>query len=259
MKAKKSQRNPNNLNLAGVFIALIIFLIIFSFFVKAFIVFKQSKYDGDNPLNVLISGEKYAVYAISPSEKKLSVINLDESLDSEKDIEELLGITIDARIEPNGDRESNFSTHLLNNSKTDLNIFDRIRILLFVKSAGSKSVVSESIESDLSASQINETVYKLIADSRIEDEGKTIEVINASSADGIGSKIARIISNIGGNVVLISTSKDVSQKSTLEYRREKGYTVNRLSKNLGIEAEKTDNESIADIVVIIGEDRKGDF
>lgn len=258
MKAKKSKKSGGNLNLAAFFLAAIFFLILFSFLVKFFIVFNQSKVNGKSPVNILVQGQENAVLAISPAEKKLSVILIKEDIDR-KSASNLLGIAIDANINsesiiPSKGIKEEISDILLDyrEIKTDLNFFDRVRIFIFVKSLSQDSIQEDTISVNSSKEKIDTVISPLVSDKNIQDEGKSVEVINASGIDGAGSNLARTVTNMGGNVILVSTSQDVSQESFIGYKGEKSYTVDRFSDVFNFEAKEYTGNSIADVIIVVG-------
>ena len=72
----------------------------------------------------------------------------------------------------------------------------------------------------------------------------------------MGNKIARLIGNLGGNVILVDSSKETESKSKIVYKND-SYTVRKISKILGVPAEKKEMNSISDVIVIIGKDKEG--
>ena len=68
--------------------------------------------------------------------------------------------------------------------------------------------------------------------------------------------MARLITNISGNVVLVSTSQNMQGKSVILYKGKKSYTLERLSKLLGFDVMENKSQSLADIAIQIGKDYK---
>ena len=261
MKAKKSPKSSSNLNLAAFFIVSIFLLIFLSSFIKVFLLYNQSKFDGNTPLNILVYGKEASVLAISPSDKKLSAFLLKEKT-SKENISALLGLPFDAEIksdsfEYSGNVKGRVSALLLNykDANTDLNLFDRVRLFLFVQGLSKENLSAQAISKNQPISEIDRIITSGASDRKIIDEGLSIEIINASGVDGEGADIARLVTNIGGNVILVSTSQNTLDKSSVEYKREMGYTVNRLSDIFNFEVKKHTGDSIADVIIVLGKDR----
>lgn len=66
-------------------------------------------------------------------------------------------------------------------------------------------------------------IREKMADDTIMDEGKSIAVFNATSHPGLAQEAARMITNLGGNTVIISSSDKKQEKSAILIR-EKGDT-----------------------------------
>jgi len=74
----------------------------------------------------------------------------------------------------------------------------------------------------------------------------------------LGTRVATLITNIGGSVVLISTSGQTAQKSNITYYGNKSYTVKKISSYLGIPALQTSVKGVADVIITIGKDKVED-
>ncbi len=71
----------------------------------------------------------------------------------------------------------------------------------------------------------------------------------------MGNWTSRLLTNLGGSVVLISTASKEEETTSIAYSGKKTYTVERLEKILGLNAVKKETGAIANIVVVIGKDR----
>ncbi len=224
--------------------------------------YKESKFEGSVPINILVQGEKNSVLAVSPVGNKLSVFYLDGKV-SRQDASHFLGLPLDAQIKSNSldlsdDPKGKILGALLSYSgiETDLSIFDRIRLFLFVQRLKSEDLETRVVSKNQSFSEIDKIVSPQTADRKIQDEGLSIEVVNASGIDGQGANIARIITNMGGNVILVSTSQSSTEDSRVEYKKDVGYTVNRLSNALRFEVKKHRGDSIADVIIVVGKEKE---
>lgn len=100
-----------------------------------------------------------------------------------------------------------------------------------------------------------------MADSKILDEGISISVFNATSHPGIGGEAARMITNIGGDVIFIGNSDVFLTKSQVYFKSE-SVTATKLAKIFAPECLKAPcqpsdpkiSASRANINVVLGED-----
>ncbi|KKQ29054.1 MAG: hypothetical protein US43_C0009G0001, partial [Candidatus Levybacteria bacterium GW2011_GWA1_37_16] len=98
-------------------------------------------------------------------------------------------------------------------------------------------------------------VGRLASDTSIEKDHQTIRIINGTEVIGLGNRLARLITNMGGDVIIVATSDSLIKKSSILYIDKKTYTVERLQKVLGYEVAKEENNAISDITIVIGEDK----
>ena len=103
--------------------------------------------------------------------------------------------------------------------------------------------------------ELDRTVDHLVSDAFIEKDKQTIQIINATNVSGLGNRLAKLVTNMGGDVIIVATENNLRKKSTISYIDKKTYTVERLQKVLGYEAVKDANNAVSDITIIIGEDK----
>jgi hypothetical protein len=96
-----------------------------------------------------------------------------------------------------------------------------------------------------------------LTDASVYQENQTIQVINAADVYGLGSRLATLITNIGGNVVLVSTSDETIQNSKIVYSGKESYTAKKISDYLGILTQQSDQRGVADVIITIGRDKAG--
>ncbi len=141
-----------------------------------------------------------------------------------------------------------------NKAKTDLTIIDLLRLGIFSNGVDKE----KTIEKTLSVKNVRDLELfssTLFTDVTISKEKKNIQITNATNVSGLGNKLAKYITNMGGIVVLVNTSSKEQKISKILFTDE-SYTVDKLSKKLNIPKEKNKDVSISDIVIIVGEDRR---
>lgn len=108
---------------------------------------------------------------------------------------------------------------------------------------------------NLDFQQIKNKLGVLLSDSKISDEGATAQIINASGVEGVGTLVKDIITNLGGNVIQVTSSDLQVEKSEVLAKDKKSFLGLRLSKILNQNLKNlTKDKNNIDIKVIIGKD-----
>lgn len=227
---------------------------------------QHSKFDGKHQV-VIALGQKETVekiVAFTPAERSVTVLTLEGDNVSFSSLGSKLGILPNATIRTNGhvsldgDISQTMQTVLFNyyTVKTNITIFDAIK-LFFVSR---KPSLSDQDSKEITVSNDEESNNRLIANIFVDDsifsENVSIQVINASGEAGVGKRLERVLTNRGGNVVSIATSRESERLSKITYFGEETYTLSTIQKLLEFPTEKLEKEEIANIVIIIGEDSK---
>lgn len=105
---------------------------------------------------------------------------------------------------------------------------------------------------------LDEMTISLFYDARALKERKTVEIINGAGVAGLGSNVARVVNNMGAQVLFVKTSQEKIEHSRVSGGNKESYTVRKISKNLGIPIVKREDgdgpPSGIDITIFIGED-----
>lgn len=255
MKSKKKGKS-NNLKPAFYFGLLIFIIILVSISFKVFELFGSSKYDGSNRFTVaVIKADGIDVISVSPKEKSLTKIEIKKS--NPNTLTEL-GIPTDQKAEINAGFYSGGKSYFAKmlskkrNFETDLTILDLIRLGFYSAGIGKDKIIEDTFLAN--DRETEEAVSSLFKDPVVENEKISIQIINATDASGLGNRLAKLITNLGGNVVLVNSSKDINKNSKIIYKNN-SYTAQKLSKILKINLEKGNVSSISDIIIMIGEDK----
>lgn len=201
--------------------------------------------------------------SFSSISKSLSVLSLEEKIDP-KDAQRFFEIPIDGFINSNFLEEderadSFFLKSILNYGKlkTNLTILDMVKLFVFTKTIPSSNINIKNIEKNLGTEDTDIIVSKLFRDELIEKDNKTIQIINGTEITGLGNRLARLITNMSGKVIIVTTSDTPNKRSSILYFDKKTFTTEKLEKILGFETIQVGNKNIADITIIIGEDKIG--
>ena len=254
-------KDGKNLRFAGLFIVVVLGLIFVSALFKFFLIVKTSRFDGSHNFIVSFVGkDREAVVSFSPQNRSLSILDID-SVYKYKDLTKTFEIPIDGTIISQNPNSSNISSMLLKSafsfgqSLKKLTILDVLRLFLFSKTIPQNNIYERQLLSSLNDAQKSTVISLSLTDTSVYQENQAIQIINASDIGGLGSRLAALVTNIGGNVVLVSTSDKTAQNSKIVYFGKESYTVKKMSSYLGISPEDSDQRGVADVIIIIGKDK----
>lgn len=263
-KTKESQQK--NTKIAIIFFIFLALIVAVSLVFKLILVVRDGKFDDSKRFTVSISNNKnLEVISLSPSVKSIAVFKLDKEIKPQtagKFLEVPIdGFILEDSLDLNQKINSLFFTAVLNyNSlQTNMTIIDLLKLLFFTKDIGETKTITKNIAIDLNPADMDKIVGQLVSDELIEKDNQTIQIINGTSIGGLGNRLARLVTNMGGDVIIVATSDSPKKKSVISYIDKKTYTVERLSKVLKYEVAKSAEFVISDITIIIGEDRVRDL
>lgn len=158
--------------------------------------------------------------------------------------------------------------------ETDLSRWDLVRLWLAIRKLRADKITEinlqetatlkelklpdESIVLETEFTQLDSLIQRFFSDRQIREEALKIEILNATEQPGLANQLARLINNIGGGVISINNAESASWRTKVKITNEEWkdfYTVKKLEKILGIEAEVGEMEnSRADLLIILGTD-----
>ena len=259
MKQKKSAQS--NTKIAIVFFAFLAFIVGISIIFKLITVVRAGQFDSSKRFTLTITnGKNIEVISLSPDSKEISVFKLNDSVKF-AEVGRFLEIPIDGFIVQNSldlnqKVDSLFVKTILNYNKlkTNLTIIDLLKLTMLARTIPESSV-NVKIVGDVNGLELDKVVGRLASDTSIEKDHQTIRIINGTEVIGLGNRLARLVTNMGGNVIIVATENSSKKKSVILYIDKKTYTVERLQKVLGYEVAKEENNAISDITIVIGEDK----
>ncbi len=257
---KKNGRS-NNMRLAGLFVLLVVGLIVLSSIFKIVFLIKDSRFDGAHKFNIEFVGKNTISFvSFSPQGKSISILKVNKNGDGS--LSKTYGIIIDGKVVLKNDLSSkNISTTLIKsvfpfgNSVKDLTIIDLTRLFLFSRTVSQNSIYERELLKQYNKVQQSTIVSLSFTDPQIYQENQSIKIVNATNVYGLGGRLATLINNLGGNVILVTSEEKEIKTSKISYSKEKTYTVKRLEEYLGFPLEKMDKKGIADVIIIIGKDK----
>jgi hypothetical protein len=259
---KKKEMTLSNAKIAIVFFVFLSFIVGISLILKFTIILKNGKFDSSRSFIFSVTnGKNIEVISLSPNLKSITTFKFKDNVSS-TEAGRLLEIPIDGTV-ASGSLDLNQKIKSLsleaivncNKLKTNLTILDFLRIALFVRSIP-ESAINTKVVGTGGLGQ-DKILDNLINDPLIEKDHQTIQVVNGTSISGLGNRLAKLITNIGGNVILVMTDNNQKKKSVITYIDKKTYTIERLQKILGYEVVKDLDNAMSDVTIIIGEDKVG--
>lgn len=253
-------KNGSNLRLAGLFVVVVFGLIIISGLFKLLLIVKESRFDGSHNFIVsLVGKDKTQIVSFSPQSRAVSILDIDPKYNS--DAAKTLEIPIDGVIIYQNSGKDNISSALfssafsLGQSLKKITILDAFRLFLFYKTVPQNNIYERQLPSNLNDAQRATVISLSLTDASVYQENQSIQVINASDVPGLGSRLAALITNIGGSVVLVSTSDKIAKDSKVIYFGKESYTVKKMSSYLNISPESSGRRGVADVIITIGKDK----
>lgn len=256
----------------------IFFLILFiaaflSISYRAFLLIKNRAFKFET-FNVLMQDKDVRLISVNTQEKKMVIFKFmgagnlfsDKSLFSTSTV---LGVPIDGMISAKNSFEFNnlekdfletgrlFSMIFVPNkySFRKINIFDLTKLFViskFIPEQDRKTKTLNNLSADFRRNEeIDLELEGLFKDSEIFNKKISLEIINATDIDGLGSRVALILKNLGYNVISVSNGGGDKSKILI---KDGVSSVERIEKIFGITAEKKETHGIADVVLILGKD-----
>jgi len=264
MKRKIPNSRLNSTKIALIFFAFVFIFIFVSLIFKAVFIISKSRFDSENRFTISVTNDKdLEIISFAPKSQSISVLKI-EGYTKSLNVNSFLKIPIDGEVKSSlkikdfkvSDLMAKF---ILNyrNLKTNLTIVDILRLFIFSKTLPINYIYDKTISISIDASTLDKIVPSLFSDEIIEKENTSIKIVNGTDVVGLGNRLGRLISNIGGNVIMIASSDTAQNLSTISYFGKKTYTVEKINKILGFKLTKLDKKAIADIVIVIGKDSLG--
>lgn len=267
MQKQSAPKQSKSLKTFFLYAALVIFVISVSLAIKLFFVIQQSKFDGKQQFVVAITKGNVVgeLITFQPATSTITVMQLQGRRMPVDELGKVLGVIPDATVTtndtlPQGDPANTMSAiamryHML---KTNMTLVDVARLAFIAKKTSPNAITNEVITTPVNDVATENTIKKLISDEAIIGENKSVQIINASNQPGLGGRLEYVISNMGGNVVSVTTSHSKISESSISYFGESSYTLEKLHNLLGYPIQKLSKETLADIVITIGENNKGE-
>ncbi len=137
-----------------------------------------------------------------------------------------------------------------------INKFDLFKLFLFskfVSESDRKIEKISSLDKDFRKNvELDLKTDDLFRDSKIFNQKISVEIINSTQTDGLGSRVSAILKNLGYNVIAVSNGN--LNHSRILARKANLLSVERLEKIFNLKGEREEKSGIADVKLILSGD-----
>lgn len=263
MRKRPSAHTSNTLGFALFIGSLIGLLIIVALGIKFYLLISQSTFDGKHQYVLEVqepSQERFVIF--NPDNQSVRMVLVKGKISGNPALS--LGIPVDGVFRSPTDISSVSSltgTLLFGGSedKKTITSLDALNLFVFVHTTDIGKVPSETIRTSEDSTSQNTALSKVLVDSTLYNEGKTIAVVNGTSISGLANRVSRLITDIGGDVISVTTSVNTVPTSSVGYTGQQTYTAKRLAHILHLPLVQLPGQSISDITVTLGTDKANMF
>lgn len=254
--------NVSSRKIASFFVLCVITLVVASFAIKGIVLVSKSRFDGEHRFTIAIEkaykkpNKEITIISLEPLSRSVSFvvfpdgartpvgryleIPIDGKLRIPEGFDSNLAKLIATEADISGKDIAGFLFPLLLSYKdvqTDLTVMDIFRVAWYAKSITKNNVNLAVLGPTLSENSIDKISSVLFADREIVQENISIQVVNATDVSGLGNRLARFITNMGGTVVSVTSGSVPEEKSMILIRGKRSYTLERLSTVFGFPIE----------------------
>jgi len=206
---KLPKKSGKSIGWAIAFLGVLCLFFLVSFVWKLVVFLQKSSFDGNHQFNLSIRGKTAGMISFNPDQQSVAIMSFAKK--PQQPIDVLLEIPSDAVVaeEPTDDIKSMLLNTAFHHTGT-LSPVDSIKLWWFVQMLPKDRITAAR---PVDAEHVTTpTILKLFQDKSLYMEGKSITVVNAAGVSGLGNRLARLLTNIGANVIMVSTAdSDVEQ------------------------------------------------
>jgi hypothetical protein len=265
MRKEETDKEAHSIRTLALYGLLVFLVVLVSFLFRAYSIVQSSKFDGQHRFTLAVGEGTRAYGLLSFEPETASVSLLTFSNGSSIPFSELnrkAGIIPDGYIKTSYPLEMHTTIPSLlqsfifhNNSIVkNVTIYDLMRFYFFASKIPASTISTQELKLSADAGTFNKEVSLLFKDTFFSQENVSIQIVNAADQSGLGSRLGRVIDNIGGTVVSVKTAVTPEMKSRLQYNGHETYTLEKLHSFLLIRPEVQKAQAVADIVIVIGKD-----
>lgn len=262
---KSEQYSSNSLKTFYLYLGVVFVLICISLLIKGFFIVQQSRFDGTHDFTLALTEQNNVKEVVSfhPQTPSIAVLIIQDAIPYVS-LAQKYGIATDGFIQTNDastigpDMTTFMWLSILHTGmwQSNVTVFDKFRLFLLAKGTTTNNKTVEKISLSHQSPDMNTILVSALTDQDIANENISVQIINATDISGFGQRLGRVLTNMGTNVVDVSTAQNTQKTSTIAYFGNESYTLDRLQRMLGLRAIKLTKQSIADIIITIGNDMR---
>ncbi|MDE2026040.1 MAG: LytR C-terminal domain-containing protein [Patescibacteria group bacterium] len=248
---KQSPKSGKSIAWAIAFLALLATIIIASFFWKLVLFLEKSSFDGSHQFILAKEGEKNELISFNPDQQSVEIVDYSAKLGVPPG--QRFALPLDGTIHENGQGLRDMLFGALFHHNGTVSPVDIVKLLWFSATLPKNGVSTETLPVDDQQAALR--IPRLFQDKSLYAEGKSITIVNATDVSGLGTRLAKLLTDIGANVIMVSTADSPASHSSITYNGDSSYSLSRLQKILHITPKQVPSVSaISDITITIGND-----
>lgn len=259
MKRKKTVQRSNARGFALFVGSLIGLLILVACSIKLLLLFRQSTFDTRYQF-VLEEHEtaQTRFFVFNPADSSMHRLLFTGVFST--DLQRNMGIPVDAVVNSSqdfSDPDTLMAKLLIHTSEMTSNLtpIDMMHIFLFRYTIDSAKTLSLQTSNAEDPTEQDALLTKIFIDKTLYQEGQSVTIVNGTGKVGLGNKIARLLTHIGGNVVSVITAQENSAVSTVTYTGNSSYSITRIASLLHLPEVHSSLAMISDITITLGTDK----
>ncbi len=249
--------------LLRLFLVGVAILLLLSGILKVASIIAKSTFDGTHRYTLLIqyNAKEVRAFSLSPQDSTISVLSM-SSKTTIYNARQYLAIPVDAFIKNQNIPDSENSTQVLfymlmhYRDFKQLTSIDLIRLWFYSRGIDQTNVSKREITYPYDVEKLDNISSSLFKDNAIVAENLNIQIINQTDVTGLGNRLSRVISNMGGNVISVESPDQLAKHSSITFVGSRGYTVSKLVKITNYHSIPMQKKSFADIIITIGQDKE---
>lgn len=260
-KTESKKSSESSLRILFLFCVFVVVAICLSLGYRLFTLMRDSKYDTNHNFIVAFTYHNDIDYIeINSSQKEFSHLEVrggNNLQESKKEVGILTDTDISLTHPFSLDALSSYFTDAAwhkNSTSSTLNIYDLYRLSFTTKHISPQSITSQKIHIPFDSSLSSTMLEQLFLDQTIDQENKTVAIVNGTGVAGLGTRLEMALTTMGVNVISVKNADKVESMSSISYSGEKSYTLDRLQSLLSFPIAYTPSAALSDIIILIGKD-----
>lgn len=263
MRSNSVHHDNKSIRTFFLYTAIVCFFILLSLSIKAYFILKASRFDGKSQFIVAVAKNEITkeIIVFHPTEQSILLLTFSGNAEKVGSLGRDFAIIPDGVVDTSVDlplasisqtlRTVVFHYYAL---KTNLTIFDLTQLMINAQKVAINDLTTKDVTLSKNSESNSQLLTNVFTDEKIFSENISIQIINASGTSGIGNRLEKSLSNLGCNVISVTTARDNERRSQIQYFGQPTYTLRKLINLLGFTTAATKVQPIADIVITIGED-----